>query len=1053
MLTKNESQNNIVKYPDGSISTATDEIIILSLWAKYMMQKGKEIMFAGMGHPSYPLNQDICASALNYWYSQCLQNNISINLLPKNKKLICNDINKLYLSPARPNTLAQQAKNAEAYKEKALQARTIMAAGLNKWYGLDNKDANMVKIKPENIIFTLGGSAMLHMLFNVMNKLRPSGNIITPFPHYTLYFGPGNLNKLIAIDTLSNKGFHLPAGAIRAAVLKAHSENKPINAILICNPNNPLGNMMRPEDWQEILDVLDEEQCLLIIDEAYAELSYRSNRPSLLEFLAQKIDSHDGSSSVRQTALNHYKNLLKKIIIIRSATKGFSASGERMAIGIIFNKNLHTILNMENEKMGPLPVFLQKAYAMAMYNLDPTVVNSELKLLQSYYLTQVRYVEEKLKKLNIMHPNAIEGVEGGFYVLVNLSKLINTKISEIIILNQMKQIGLELKDGMLTSDKDIAYYILFKAGVMITPLSFFGANPTQGYLRITCAMGKKKLDNLLDILHKLIHGQDSLAMPLQPKDEIIAFANSSEDLSMQNISWKSYTDEIRQFDPEREFSYAMLNYWKKYAFKISQMKKLISTYCVQEEKEYIVEHSYKLKMVKPFLKNIYYKTSWQELLNVTGSSSDWLKENFIKIISFLIDEKKINGPFFAAIPKVLKMSADKFQYLSAEFDFQLNSKNYSKLINYITLQWKEITLLKIKDIYLQHEISAGWEQQPYSFYSLFKGGYQVIMPLKVMPQSFHELQVEWMKNANALELLQQEASTIEKKEISIIEYLYAVVWNYEKECYLKEIFCKKISTLDNFAIIEKMIDLNSAIDYGHPQGDLENRMLLKQSIAKCYSEFIIEPENILLIGCNPLQLFKTAFPELIVDYFSLEKKLTIFKSKYIYFSLKELRNKCAAIQQEEVIKNLATVLLDSSLNVIIDETGTEAHLLHFSTGQQPRARISIIRSGVEFCTVEHCQIAMIIVFNKEIRSRLNDVVTNMNVHAPRSLQFAYAKCFSLFADVISRKNIKESNVIPKCHFQSDMANVNYITQSYKNYVTHASTAMPVVDRLSFRSKY
>lgn len=114
------------------------------------------------------------------------------------------------------------------------------------------------------------------------------------------------------IDVMS-EGYRLTARALEKSInLAFHLAEKDgiyPKAVLICNPSNPLGTTIQPEELEDIADVLRKYPDLhIIFDEAYAEMSF-VDMPSFLQVAP---------------------DLKRRTIILRSATKALSAADERM---------------------------------------------------------------------------------------------------------------------------------------------------------------------------------------------------------------------------------------------------------------------------------------------------------------------------------------------------------------------------------------------------------------------------------------------------------------------------------------------------------------------------------------------------------------------------------------------------------------------------------------------------------------------------------------------------------------------------------------------------
>lgn len=129
--------------PEGLSARKIEKVMLLALWANELGERfstnDKKMIFAGLGKPTYPINQRTVQSYLNYWQ--------------------------------RLNNLASQW---HTFPEKALdnpaidygdprgdkEPRKMMAERMSQWYESD--------IKPEHILFTVGGIGGLRAIFDTL---------------------------------------------------------------------------------------------------------------------------------------------------------------------------------------------------------------------------------------------------------------------------------------------------------------------------------------------------------------------------------------------------------------------------------------------------------------------------------------------------------------------------------------------------------------------------------------------------------------------------------------------------------------------------------------------------------------------------------------------------------------------------------------------------------------------------------------------------------------------------------------------------------------------
>lgn len=452
--------------PSGESAGNMDRAMLLSLWTKQLAsESGIKTYAVGMGRPTYPLGGGTALSIAWYWFCLAIRSTVaSIGLKISKYIPFINTHNFIAaLSPAIDY----------GHPQGELSARVTMANALSQWY------ENKVEITAQDILFTIGGAAALHIIFNVLNRKMPHGRILTPFPHYTLYRGSEGQNNLFAVPVMEAAGYKLNAQqlekSIQLAYKLAEKDGQHPSAFLFCDPNNPLATSLSKNELNAIATVLRAyPQLMIILDEAYAEMRLDGGRQSLLSVAP---------------------DLKNRMILIRSATKALSAAGERMAVTIIFDNKLREELVAEHIGIcGHAPKSLQLAFAHALKKLT---VKKQKKLI-NYYAPQVYFVERRIKEMGAGMPDKNYRAAGAFYALADLSDFIGTPINTACFraINRERKKTIEL----IETDEEIVFHLLFTYGIMVAPFSYFGMSNKLGYVRITCSAWGKDLHELMDKL-------------------------------------------------------------------------------------------------------------------------------------------------------------------------------------------------------------------------------------------------------------------------------------------------------------------------------------------------------------------------------------------------------------------------------------------------------------------------------------------------------------------------------------------------------------------------
>lgn len=466
--------------PEGQSARKIEKVMLLSLWANELGErfraKDKKMIFSGLGRPTYPINQRTVQSYLNYW-----------------KRL--EDVATQWHS--NPEAILDNPAIDYGDPRGDKEPRKMMAERMSQWYESE--------IKPEHILFTVGGIGGLRAIFDTFNSHFediPGYRIITPFPHYSVYANDP-MHQLHPIPVMNNPGYKLTAQSMQESIEQAYElaeEDKGLpKAILLCNPSNPLGTIIHEDELVKIAAVLREyPDFYLIFDEAYSEMSFKS-MPSFLKIAP---------------------DLKKRVIILRSATKALSAAGERMAVLLVFDPEMmNELLNKNINYFIHVPRSAQIAYAETMASFD----HHEQQQLSAYYERKVAYVLNRLKEMGASMPDPSYKVEATFYALGDFGDLFGLPMPEEA--GQVFQ-----KISTIKTDEDMAYYLLFNDAVMIAPLSYFGLEKNSGFMRITCSATDTELDELMSRLEQrlvyarqikkdhLIHIINELVLQIKAQD-------------------------------------------------------------------------------------------------------------------------------------------------------------------------------------------------------------------------------------------------------------------------------------------------------------------------------------------------------------------------------------------------------------------------------------------------------------------------------------------------------------------------------------------------------
>ena len=201
---------------------------------------------------------------------------------------------------------------------KAIVAMQAAAASMHRYpdgacYYLKQKMAAKLDITPGNILFGNGSNEIIEFLGHVF--LGPGTNMVVSETAFVVYRLVSALFNASCIQ-VPMQDFTHNLEAMRDAITPQ------TRMIVVCNPNNPTGTSVDPQqltDWIETIP----EHVLVVIDEAYFELMPRHLRPDLLALLRA------GKSN---------------LIVLRTFSKAYGLAGLRLGYALA-SPALVTLLN------------------------------------------------------------------------------------------------------------------------------------------------------------------------------------------------------------------------------------------------------------------------------------------------------------------------------------------------------------------------------------------------------------------------------------------------------------------------------------------------------------------------------------------------------------------------------------------------------------------------------------------------------------------------------------------------------------------------------------
>ena len=163
-----------------------------------------------------------------------------------------------------------------------------------EYYDLVEQIAKNFSVDKNQILLGNGSSEIIEKVFHAFGG--DNQKILYPAPSFSMYKIYAKSAEAVGVEFNLDKNFDLNVDEF---IEKIRAEN--INLAVVCNPNNPTGNILSVDDIEKIAKNID---CAFLVDEAY------------IEFF--------GKSAVN--LVRKYKNL----IIARTFSKAYGLAGVRV---------------------------------------------------------------------------------------------------------------------------------------------------------------------------------------------------------------------------------------------------------------------------------------------------------------------------------------------------------------------------------------------------------------------------------------------------------------------------------------------------------------------------------------------------------------------------------------------------------------------------------------------------------------------------------------------------------------------------------------------------
>ncbi len=174
--------------------------------------------------------------------------------------------------------------------------------------------AEYAKCKPEEVLLTNGSDQGIDVVFRAF--LNKGDTVIIPSPSFAMFYQTAFLQDAkIVKPRYRENDFSFPFEEVLALL-----DEKP-KLLVLCNPNNPTGTQISPEEVQKLLEKARDNEVAVLCDEAYFEFSGITAREFLSEFdnlfISRTLSKQFGLVSTRIGYLLSQSSNIEQLLKIR----------------------------------------------------------------------------------------------------------------------------------------------------------------------------------------------------------------------------------------------------------------------------------------------------------------------------------------------------------------------------------------------------------------------------------------------------------------------------------------------------------------------------------------------------------------------------------------------------------------------------------------------------------------------------------------------------------------------------------------------------------------
>ncbi|MBU3174806.1 pyridoxal phosphate-dependent aminotransferase [Clostridium estertheticum] len=384
-----------------------------------------------------------------------ISTSLTLDITAKAKKMKADGIDVIGFGAGEPDF--NTPKNIREAAIKAINegmTKYTAASGI-----IELKQAIIKKLKKDNslnyitdqIIVSTGAKQCLANVLQAI--LNPGDEVIIGAPYWVSY---PELVKLadgvpVFVETEESNKFKLTITNLNRAIT---SNSK---AIILNSPNNPTGTVYSREELMNIAEFAKINNLIIISDEIYEKLLYAAN-------------DHISIASLSEDAY-------LRTIVINGLSKAYAMTGWRIGYAAGSKEIIALMSNIQSHTTSNPNSIAQYASVEALSGEQEDVHSmiKQFKLRRNYMVERIN----SINNLSCMKP------EGAFYVMVNISNILNKLID-----------GKVIKDSISFSK-----LLLEKEKVAVIPGIAFGAD---NFIRLSYATSMENIKQGLDRIERFV---------------------------------------------------------------------------------------------------------------------------------------------------------------------------------------------------------------------------------------------------------------------------------------------------------------------------------------------------------------------------------------------------------------------------------------------------------------------------------------------------------------------------------------------------------------------